>query len=145
MPSVDFLVAGIGSGGTISGTGKRLKEENPAISVVGVEPSGSPFLTKGEAGRHKIEGIGAGFLPAALDTSVVDEVLCVEDDKAYEYARAVAKLDGAFVGISSGAALCAGVRLANRKENKGKKIVMIFPDGGDRYLSTGLVSIGEER
>ena len=145
LPTVDMLVAGIGSGGTISGTGKRLKEENPSVRVVGVEPSSSPFLTKGEAGRHKIEGIGAGFLPAALDNSVLDEVLCVDDAEAYEYARAVAKLDGAFVGISSGAALCAGVRLANRKENKGKKIVMIFPDGGDRYLSTGLVNIGERK
>ncbi len=145
LPTADMLVAGIGSGGTISGTGKRLKEENPSVRVVGVEPSGSPFLTKGEAGRHAIEGIGAGFLPVALDGSVLDEVLCVDDAEAYEYARAVAKLDGAFVGISSGAALCAGVRLANRKENKGKKIVMIFPDGGNRYLSTKLVSIGEER
>ena len=145
LPTVDILVAGIGSGGTISGTGKRLKEENPSIRVVGVEPSGSPFLTKGEAGRHSIEGIGAGFLPAALDTSVLDEVLCVEDDKAYEYARAVAKLDGAFVGISSGAALCVSVRLAKKPENKDKKIVMIFPDGGNRYLSTELVKIGEER
>ena len=144
LPSVDIFVAGVGSGGTISGTGKRLKEKNPSIRVVGVEPSSSPFLTKGEAGRHKIEGIGAGFLPKALDRSVVDEVLCVDDGKAYEYARAAAKLDGAFVGISSGAALCAAVRLARKSENKGKKIVMIFPDGGNRYLSTKLVSDGVE-
>ena len=145
LPSVDIFVAGVGSGGTISGTGKRLKEENPSIRVVGVEPSNSPFLTKGEAGRHKIEGIGAGFLPKALDRSVVDEVLCVEDSEAYEYARAAARLDGAFVGISSGAALCAAVRLAKSKKNEGKKIVMIFPDGGGRYLSTELVSNGVER
>ncbi len=144
LPSVEIFVAGVGSGGTISGTGKRLKEENPSIRVVGVEPSSSPFLTKGKAGRHKIEGIGAGFLPKALDTSVIDEVLCVEDSEAYEYARAVARLDGAFVGISSGAALCAAVRLAKKKENKGKKIVMIFPDGGGRYLSTELVREGVE-
>ena len=121
-----------------------MKEENSSIRVVGVEPSGSPFLTKGEAGRHKIEGIGAGFLPAALDQSVLDEVLCVDDAEAYEYARAAARLDGAFVGISSGAALCAAVRLAQKQENAGKKIVMIFPDGGGRYLSTDLVQVGGE-
>lgn len=142
LPSVDMLVAGIGSGGTISGAGKYLKEKNPSITVVGVEPSSSPFLTKGKGGRHAIEGIGAGFLPKALDRSVLDGVLCVEDSDAYEYARAAAKLDGAFVGISSGAALCAAVRLAKVAENKGKKIVMLFPDGGGRYLSTEIASAG---
>jgi cysteine synthase A len=142
LPSVDIFVAGVGSGGTISGAGRYLKEKNPNLLVVGVEPSRSPFLTKGKVGRHKIEGIGACFLPKALDRSVLDEVLCVEDNEAYRYAHAAARLDGALVGISSGAALCAGVRLAKRTENIGKKIVMIFPDGGDRYLSTELFNEG---
>lgn len=142
LPSVDIFVAGVGSGGTISGAGRYLKEKNPNLLVVGVEPSRSPFLTKGKVGRHKIEGIGAGFLPKTLDRSVLDEVLCVEDNEAYRYAHAAARLDGALVGISSGAALCAGVRLAKRMENIGKKIVMIFPDGGDRYLSTELFNEG---
>ena len=136
LPSVDMLIAGIGSGGTISGAGKYLKEKNPAVKVVGVEPNSSPYLTKGEVGRHAIEGIGAGFLPKALDKSLLDGVLCVEDSEAYDYARAAARLDGAFVGVSSGAALCAAVRLAKLQENEGKKIVIIFPDGGGRYLST---------
>jgi cysteine synthase A len=142
LPSVDIFVAGVGSGGTISGAGRYLKEKNPNLLVVGVEPSRSPFLTKGKVGRHKIEGIGAGFLPKTLDRSVLDEVLCVEDNEAYRYAHAAARLDGALVGISSGAVLCAGVRLAKRTENIGKKIVMIFPDGGDRYLSTKLFNEG---
>lgn len=139
LPSVDIFVSAIGSGGTVSGCGKYLKEQNPAIRVVGVEPSGSPFLTEGKKGSHKIEGIGAGFLPKTLDTSVLDEMLCVSDDDAFSYARTVAKTDGCFVGISSGAALCAGVALARRPENAGKKIVLIFPDGGGRYLSTALI------
>ena len=138
LPDVDMLVAGIGSGGTVSGCGKRLKEAKP-VTVVGVEPLGSPFLTKGKSGSHKIQGIGAGFLPKALDRSVVDEILCVSDDDAFSYARTVAKTDGLFVGISSGAALCGAVTLAKKSENKGKKIVVIFPDGGGRYLSTELV------
>lgn len=138
LPDVDMLVAGIGSGGTVSGCGKRLKEAR-AVTVVGVEPLGSPFLTKGKGGSHKIQGIGAGFLPKALDRSVVDEILCVSDDEAFFYARTVAKTDGLFVGISSGAALCGAVALAKKPENKGKKIVVIFPDGGGRYLSTELV------
>ena len=135
LPDLDCLVAGIGSGGTVSGCGKRLKEQNPRIRVVGVEPSGSPYLTCGRGGAHKIEGIGAGFLPDTLDTSVVDEVLCVDDEDAYRLAKEVFCLDGCFVGISSGAALCAALELGRRKENEGKKAVVIFPDGGDRYIS----------
>ncbi len=138
LPDVDMFVAGIGSGGTVSGCGRRLKEAR-VVTVVGVEPLGSPFLTKGKAGSHKIQGIGAGFLPKALDRSVVDEILCVSDDDAFSYARTVVRTDGLFVGISSGAALCAATALAKKPENKGKKIVVIFPDGGGRYLSTELV------
>ncbi len=139
LPSADIFVAAIGSGGTVSGCGRYLKEKNPAIRVVGVEPSGSPFLTEGKKGSHKIEGIGAGFIPKTLDLSVLDEVLCVGDQDAFAYARAASKLDGCFVGISSGAALCASIALAKRSENAGKKIVLIFPDGGGRYLSTDLI------
>ena len=139
LPNMDIFVSAIGSGGTVSGCGKYLKEKNPAIRIVGVEPSGSPFLTEGKSGTHKIEGIGAGFLPKTLDTAVLDEVLCVDDQDAFAYARAASKTDGCFVGISSGAALCAGVALARRPENAGKKIVLIFPDGGGRYLSTALI------
>ncbi len=138
LPSADILVAGIGSGGTISGIAKYLKEQNPDLKAVGVEPSNSPFLTKGEKGAHRIEGIGAGFQPATLDRGLVDEVLCVDDSDAFAYAKTVARLDGCFVGISSGAALCGAITLAKRGENKGKKIVVIFPDGGGRYLSNPL-------
>ncbi len=138
LPDVDVLVAGIGSGGTISGCAKYLKERNSALQAVGIEPLNSPFLTKGEKGAHKIEGIGAGFQPKMLDRSLVDEVLCVEDGDAFLYAKAAARLDGCFVGISSGAALCGAVALAKREENRGKKIVVIFPDGGGRYLSNPL-------
>lgn len=138
LPSADILVAGIGSGGTISGVAKYLKEQNPALLAVGVEPLNSPFLTKGEKGAHKIEGIGAGFQPETLDRTLVDEVLCVDDGEAFRYAKAAAKLDGCFVGISSGAALCGAVALAKREGNQGKKIVVIFPDGGGRYLSNPL-------
>lgn len=135
LPTADILVAGVGSGGTVSGCAKYIKEQNPAFKAVGIEPTNSPFLTKGEKGAHKIEGIGAGFQPKTLDLSVVDEVLCVEDSEAFAYAKTAAKADGCFVGISSGAALCGAVRLAKRRENFGKKIVVIFPDGGGRYLS----------
>lgn len=138
LPSADILVAGIGSGGTISGVAKYLKEQNPALQAVGVEPLNSPFLTKGKKGAHKIEGIGAGFQPETLDRTIVDEVLCVDDGEAFRYAKAAAKLDGCFVGISSGAALCGAVALAKREGNQGKKIVVIFPDGGGRYLSNPL-------
>lgn len=135
LPDVGYLVAGIGSGGTVSGCGKYLKEQNPCVRVVGVEPSASPYLTCGKSGAHKIEGIGAGFLPSALDLSVIDEVICVSDEEAYRFAKAACRLDGCFVGISSGAALCAAVALGQKQENKGKKIAIIFPDGGGRYLS----------
>ena len=135
LPTVNAFVAGIGSGGTISGVGKYLKEQNPSIQVVGVEPSASPFLTKGKSGAHGIQGIGAGFAPKTLDTSILDEVLCVEDAEAYKCAREIAKADGIFAGISSGAALSAAIRLAGREENAGKQLVVLFPDGGDRYLS----------
>ena len=138
LPNADILVAGIGSGGTISGAAKYLKEKNPTLQAVGIEPMNSPFLTKGEKGAHKIEGIGAGFQPKTLDVSVVDEVLCVDDSEAFAYAKMVSKTDGCFVGISSGAALCGAVKLAKRQGNFGKKIVVIFPDGGGRYLSTTL-------
>ena len=136
LPSVDVLVSGIGSGGTVSGTGKYLKEQNGKIAVIGVEPSNSPFLTQGKKGAHKIQGIGAGFCPKTLDVAVLDEVLCVTDEDAYRYARAVAKADGIFAGISSGAALGGAIEYSLRVENAGKKIAIIFPDGGGRYLST---------
>ncbi len=136
--NVDILVAGIGTGGTISGTGKYLKEQNPNIKVVGVEPSDSPVLTEGKAGPHKIQGIGAGFVPNTLDTKIYDEVITVSNDDAFKYAIDVAKAEGVLVGISSGAALCAATQLAQLEENKGKNIVVIFPDNGDRYFSTPL-------
>lgn len=135
LAEIDVFVAGIGSGGTVSGVGKYLKEQNPEIRVVGIEPSGSPVITQGRSGLHGIQGIGAGFIPKTLDVSVLNEVLCVEDADAYKCAKEVAKTDGIFVGISSGAALAGGIRLSQRPENKGKKIVLLFPDGGGRYLS----------
>ena len=135
LPEIDVLVSGIGSGGTISGCGRYLKEQNPKVKVVGVEPSASPFLTKGEKGLHQIEGIGAGFCPNTLCLSKVDKVVCVDDDQAYAFAKEVALTDGVFAGISSGAALAASVALASEKDSAGQKIAVIFPDGGDRYLS----------
>ena len=135
---VDIFVAGIGTGGTVTGAGKYLKEQNKNIKVVGVEPESSPVITKGVAGPHMIQGIGAGFIPKTLDTSILDEVITVSNDDAFIHGRLVGQLEGVLVGISSGAALIAGLELAQRKENEGKNIVVIFPDTGDRYLSTKL-------
>ena len=135
---VDIFVAGIGTGGTLSGVGRYLKKMNPNIKIVGIEPAGSPVLTKGVAGPHKLQGIGAGFIPDTLDTNVYDEVLTIEDDDAFNAAREVAKSDGILVGISAGSALKGAMILAKREENKGKNIVVLFPDTGDRYLSTEL-------
>lgn len=132
---VDIFVAGVGTGGTISGAGKYLKEKNPAIKVVAVEPSGSPILSKGEKGKHAIQGIGAGFIPETLNTEIYDEVVRIDDEDAYETARSLGKTDGIFIGVSAGAALAAAKKLAARPENKEKNIVVMIPDGGDRYLS----------
>ena len=135
---VDILVAGVGTGGTLSGTGKYLKEKNPNVKVVAVEPITSPVLSQGKSGPHKIQGIGAGFVPETLDTEIYDEILPIENDDAFQAAREVAKADGILVGISSGAAIKAATILAEREENKGKTIVAILPDTGERYLSTVL-------
>jgi len=135
---VDIFVAGVGTGGTISGTGKYLKEKNPNIKIVAVEPETSPVLSKGVAGPHKIQGIGAGFVPKTLDTDIYDEIIAVPNEEAFKTGAEVVKSDGVFVGISSGAALFAAKQLALREENKGKKIVVLLPDNGDRYLSTPL-------
>ena len=124
--------------GTLSGTGKFLKEKKPGVKVVAVEPATSPYLSKGITGSHKIQGIGAGFVPDTLDTDVYDEIITVTDDDAYFYAREIAKKEGLLVGISSGAALCATIELAKREENAGKNIAVILPDTGERYLSSGL-------
>ncbi|MDE6557587.1 MAG: cysteine synthase A [Clostridia bacterium] len=136
--AVDIFVAGVGTGGTVSGAGKYLKEQNPNIKVVAVEPVNSAVLSGKPAGKHGLQGIGAGFIPQTLDTSVYDEIATVTEEEAYRFARLVGTREGVLVGISSGAALCAAVRLAERAENTGKSIVVIFPDGGDRYLSTTL-------
>lgn len=133
---VDIFVAGVGTGGTISGVGKYLKEQNPNVKIVAVEPASSPVLSKGVAGAHKIQGIGAGFVPDTLDASVYDEVLAIENDDAFAAGREFAQKEGILVGISSGAALHAASILAKREENKGKLIVALLPDTGDRYLST---------
>ncbi len=136
--NVDIFVAGVGTGGTISGVGKYLKEKNPNIKIVAVEPETSPVLSTGVAGPHKIQGIGAGFVPKTLDTTIYDEIITVPNEEAFKTGAEVVKSDGVFVGISSGAALYAALKLAKRPENKGKRIVVLLPDNGDRYLSTPL-------
>lgn len=133
---VDILVAGIGTGGTLSGTGKYLKEKNPNIQVIGVEPESSPLITQGIAGKHRIQGIGANFIPENLDRDVYDEIITVSDDDAYKYALLMARKEGIAVGISSGAALAGALAIASRPENEGKTIVAVMTDTGDRYLST---------
>ena len=135
---VDIFVAGVGTGGTVTGTGEYLKEKDPAVRVVAVEPASSPVLSEGHAGAHKIQGIGAGFVPEVLNTAVYDEVIPVENDDAFAAAKLLAKKEGISVGISSGAALYAAIQLAKRPENKGKTIVALLPDSGDRYYSTPL-------
>lgn len=135
---VDILVAGVGTGGTVTGTGRYLKSQNPDVKVVAVEPAGSPVLSEGHAGAHKIQGIGAGFIPDTLDTSVYDEVIAVADEDAFETGRELAGKEGLLVGISSGAAVWAAGQLAQRPENKDKTIVAILPDTGERYLSTAM-------
>lgn len=133
---VDIFVAGVGTGGTISGTGAYLKSQNPNVKVVAVEPKSSPVLSKGTAGPHKIQGIGAGFVPDTLNTKIYDEIITVENEDAFETGRSIARNDGVLVGISSGAAVWAAIQLAKRPENKGKVIVALLPDTGERYLST---------
>ena len=135
---VDFLVAGIGTGGTITGTGEFLKSKNPDLKVIAVEPATSPVLSNGTAGAHKIQGIGAGFVPDTLNTKVYDEIITVENEDAFATARAFGKAEGVLVGISSGAALWAAAQVAARPENAGKRVVVILPDTGERYLSTAL-------
>lgn len=133
---VDIFVAGVGTGGTVSGVGKYLKSKNPNVKVVSVEPASSPVLSKGVAGPHKIQGIGAGFVPETLDTKIYDEIIAVENEDAFATGRTLARKEGLLVGISSGAAVYAATQLAKRPENKGKNIVVLLPDTGDRYLST---------
>ena len=135
---VDIFVAGVGTGGTVTGTGEYLKSQNPNVKVVAVEPASSPVLSKGVAGSHKIQGIGAGFVPDVLDTKVYDEIIPVENEDAFATGKLIGKKEGVLVGISSGAAVWAAIQLAKRPENKGKTIVALLPDTGDRYLSTTL-------
>ena len=136
--NVDIFVAGVGTGGTVTGTGEYLKSRNPNVKVVAVEPASSPVLSQGHAGAHKIQGIGAGFVPDVLDTKIYDEIITVENDDAFATGRLIGKHEGVLVGISSGAAVWAAIELAKRPENKGKAIVALLPDTGDRYLSTPL-------
>ena len=140
---VDIFVAGVGTGGTITGVGEYLKSQNPNVKVVAVEPATSPVLSKGTAGAHKIQGIGAGFVPAVLDTKVYDEIIPVENEAAFAIGKKIGKTEGVLVGISSGAAVWAAVELAKRPENKGKTIVALLPDTGDRYLSTPLFAVAD--
>lgn len=140
---VDIFVAGVGTGGTITGTGKYLKEKNPDIKIIAVEPTDSPFLSQGKAGAHGLQGIGAGFVPAILDTDIYDEIITVSTEEAYEAARKTVKTEGILIGISSGAALHAASLVASREENAGKNIVVLLPDNGERYLSTKLFECEE--
>ena len=135
---VDIFVAGVGTGGTVTGTGEYLKSQNPNVKVVAVEPASSPVLSQGHAGAHKIQGIGAGFVPDVLDTKIYDEIITVENDDAFATGRLIGKHEGVLVGISSGAAVWAAIELAKRPENKGKTIVVILPDTGERYLTTAM-------
>ena len=138
--TVDIFVAGVGTGGTLTGVGEYLKSQNPNVKVVAVEPAGSPVLSKGVAGAHKIQGIGAGFVPDTLNTKIYDEIITVENEDAFATGRELARKEGLLVGISSGAAVWAAARLAKRPENQGKRIVVLLPDTGDRYLSTPMFS-----
>ena len=135
---IDIFVAGIGTGGTITGTGSYLKSKNKNIKIIGVEPATSPFISQGKSGKHGIQGIGAGFIPKVLDTDILDQVITVKDTDAFEIARTMGKTEGFLMGISSGAALWAAIKLAQKEENEGKKIVVILPDSGNRYLTSGL-------
>ena len=133
--NIDFFVAGIGTGGTITGVGKYLKEKNPEIKIIGVEPSNSPFISKGEAGPHGLQGIGAGFKPEILDADIIDEIITVSENEAYNAGRALARCEGILTGITSGASLFAALIIASRPENEGKTVVALLPDTGERYLS----------